>query len=306
MLSILRATIISARPQHWVKNLALFVPLFFTGHLFDQQAILVTGWGVLAFCLLSSSNYFFNDLLDVTADRLHPFKKDRPLPAGQISRPLAWVMLVIFGVSGVIAAAGISRMFFWMAVLFLALHFLTTLLLRRIAVVDILAIALGYALRVYAGVIASGYNISIWLALALVSLSLLFAVGKRAREFTLLKLEKGGGKLPKHLVIYSEKLLDTYVAMCATATFITYSYYTFLASPLQSGWLIQDLPISLSRKWMMLTIPFVLFGIMRFLQLTYTKADQGLVQILTADRALVVTVGLWLATIAIVVYGIGG
>lgn len=305
MLGIFRDLIISARPRHWVKNLALYVPLFFTGHIFDWSAVQVTGVGVVSFCFLSSSNYLLNDLVDRRTDLEHPYKRFRPLAAAQISSQLAFVMALVFGVAGLALAAMLSPLFFWMGVLFLALHYLTTMLLRRLAVVDILAIALGYALRVYAGVVVTGYNISIWLALALISLSLLFAIGKRALEFTLIKIQKGRGKLPQHLVTYSEKLLDTYVAMFATATFITYSYYTFLASPGATGFLVTGLPEGLSRKWMMLTIPFVLYGIMRFLQLLYEESNNTLVKVLTGDRSLVVAVCLWLVTIFVIIYGIG-
>jgi hypothetical protein len=167
-------------------------------------------------------------------------------------------------------------------------------------------------LRVYAGEAISGYHISIWVALAALSLALFLAIGKRRAELTLIQ----GTTMvtPKDtrasLSHYSEKLLDAYTSMFATSTFISYTYYTFLERPLNEGALfrnysdfVTDIP---ERKWMMLTIPFVLYGIMRYMQLIYHGKGESPEQILTTDLPLLTTVILWAATTLLVIYGIGG
>jgi decaprenyl-phosphate phosphoribosyltransferase len=165
---------------------------------------------------------------------------------------------------------------------------------------------------VYAGEMATGYHISIWLALAALSLALFLAIGKRRAELTLIQGYQG--VLPKDtretLSRYSEKLLDTFTAMFATSTFITYAFYTFLERPLGRGFFFygykefaSDIP---DRKWMMATIFFVLFGIMRYMQLIYEGKGESPEKILTSDLPLLTTVILWGISVFLIVYGIGG
>jgi hypothetical protein len=165
---------------------------------------------------------------------------------------------------------------------------------------------------VYAGEAATGYHISIWLALAALSLALFLAIGKRRSELTLMQGYKGA--LPQDtrssLSHYSEKLLDTYTAMFANSTFISYAFYTFLERPSGRGFFFRnyydfaaELP---ERKWMMITIPFVLYGIMRYMQLIYEGKGESPEKILTTDKPLLTTIILWALSIFIVIYGIGG
>jgi len=312
MAQILLAILKTARPRQWLKNLAIFTPILFTGQLFSSDAFGKSIWAFVAFCLLSSSNYLFNDCLDATQDRKHPFKKFRPIASGKLPIPMAILVSILFAITGLYISASLTTTFFLFAVAFLILEYTYTLIFKRFSVIDILTITTAYILRVYAGEAATGFHISIWLALAALSLALFLAIGKRRSELTL--IESYEGVVPKDtraaLSHYSEKLLDTYTAMFANSTFITYAFFTFLAQPAREGIIFRnywefapDIP---GRKWMMLTIPFVLFGIMRYMQLIYEGKGESPEKVLTSDLPLLSTVILWVVSVLIVVYGIGG
>ncbi len=312
MGTVLYAILKTARPRQWLKNLALFTTILFTGHFFDPHALTLTLWGFVAFCLLSSSNYIFNDVLDAPHDRKHPFKKFRPVASGKLPIPVALFVSLLFGIVGLVISQSVGRPFFILAAIFLLLQYSYTLFLKHVSVIDILTITTAYFLRVYAGEAATGFHISVWLALAALSLALFLAVGKRRAELTLLQGYKG--IVPQDtrtsLSHYSEKLLDTYTAMFANSTFITYAFYTFLERPDNQGFFFRNYydfaPELPGRKWMMASIPFVLFGIMRYMQLIYEGKGESPEKILTSDLPLLTTVILWGATVLIVIYGIGG
>jgi decaprenyl-phosphate phosphoribosyltransferase len=309
---ILYAIIKAARPRQWLKNLALFTTIFFTGQLFDTGLFVKSLLGFFAFCFLSSSNYIFNDILDAPADRKHPFKKFRPVASGMISTTTAYLISLLFLLSGLGIAKYIGQGFFMMSVAFISLQYLYSLILKHVSVIDIIAITLGYVLRVYAGETLTGFHISIWLALAALSLALFLAIGKRRAELTL--IQSYSGVLPKDtrssLSHYSEKLLDAYTSMFATSTFLSYTYFTFLARPINEGLFFKNYGDFLTdfpeRKWMMVTIPFVLYGIMRYMQLIYHGKGESPEQVLTTDIPLLLTVILWIGTTLVVIYGIGG
>lgn len=302
----------SARPRQWLKNFALFTTIMFTGQLFNGELLWRTIQAFIVFCLLSSSNYIFNDILDAPKDRRHPFKRFRPIAMGTVPLHIAKIASVTLAIAGLWIAGRITPMFFFFAIAFLSLQYAYSLFLKHISVIDILTITIAYILRVYAGEAATGYHISIWLALAALSLALFLAIGKRRAELTLIQSYKG--VVPRDtrtsLSHYSEKLLDTYTAMFANSTFLTYAFFTFLARPTSEGFFLRnygeffaDLP---GRKWMMVTIPFVLYGIMRYMQLIYEGKGESPEKILTSDLPLLTTVILWGGSVLVVVYGIGG
>lgn len=312
MGTLIYAIIKTARPRQWLKNLAVFTTILFSGQFFNLQLFTTTVYAFIVFCLLSSSNYIFNDVLDVSRDRKHPFKKFRPVASGLLPRPVALVVSFIFAVTGLTVSYSIGQNFFLISILFILLQYCYSLFLKHISVIDILVITTAYFLRVYAGEAATGYHISIWLALAALSLALFLAIGKRRSELTLLQGYKG--VVPQDtrtsLSHYSEKLLDTYTAMFANSTFITYAFYTFLERPLNQGFFFRNYSTFVvgfpDRKWMMITIPFVLYGIMRYMQLIYEGKGESPEKILTSDPSLLLTVILWVGSVLAVVYGIGG
>jgi len=295
-----------------LKNTALFATILITGHIFEKPAITATLWGFVAYCLLSSSNYFFNDVMDIERDRKHPFKKFRPIANRELLPQTALIISFLFVAIGLVISYFLGPAFFILALIFIILEYSYTLFLKHITVIDILTITTAYFLRVYAGEAATGYHISVWLALATLSLALFLAIGKRRAELTLLQGAKSGGasETRASLSHYSEKLLDTYTAMFANSTFITYSFYAFLERPANQGFFfkgygdfVSDLP---GRKWMMATIPFVLYGIMRYMQLIYEGKGESPEQVVTSDKPLLATIIAWGVVVFFVIYGIGG
>ncbi len=314
MVKLLYYLFKTARPRQWLKNLAVFTAIIFTGQLFNPQLLNITILAFFIFCAASSANYLFNDVLDASRDRRHPFKKNRPVASGALPPTIALMAAFSLIIFSLLASGFIGISFFLITLVFLFLEFSYSLLFKRLAVIDILAITVAYILRVYAGEIATGFHISIWLFLAVLSLSLFLAIGKRRAEITL--IEGYEGIVPKDtratLSRYSERLLDTYIAMTAASTWITYAFFAFLERPAMSGWFWQsqwsiffnDLP---ERKWLMLTIPFVLFGIMRYMQLIYeSHQGESPERVLTSDLPLMITVLGWGLTVVFIIYGFGG
>jgi 4-hydroxybenzoate polyprenyltransferase len=196
---------------------------------------------------------------------------------------------------------------------YLFIQFLYSTFLKTIAVVDILSIATGYILRVYAGEAASGFHISVWLMLTTISVSLFLAIGKRRSELTLLSSSKDVNivAVRKSLSHYSERLLDVYASIFATSTFISYSLFTFLEIPKRlsvslSVFLPDFLPDFFQRKWLMITIAPVVYGLMRYLQDIYEKREgESPERVLLSDKPLLVTVITWVVLVIGIIYFIG-
>lgn len=306
-IGLLRAV----RPRQWIKNFALFGPILLTGVFFNQELFFTTVKAFIVFCMLSSANYLFNDVLDVSKDRKHPFKRLRPIASGIIPTSVALTLSAVLLIGGLSASLFINQSFFVISIIFAGLAYSYTLFLKHIAVVDIIAIAFAYFLRVYAGEAATGYHLSIWISLAVFSLSLFLAIGKRRSELTLIQNYRGTSPADTRSTLghYSEKLLDTYTAMFANSTWITYAFYTFLERPPEANWQYKRFLLDIfppDRKWLMITIPIVLFGIMRYMQLIYEGKGESPEQILTSDIPLLATIIIWGLLVVGVIYGIGG
>lgn len=301
------------RPRQWIKNLAIFAAIIFTGELFDPGVFAKVFLGFLVFCGLSSATYIINDIFDVKKDRLHPFKRFRPLAKGDVPIPLAVSFAAVLIIVSLYFATSITPAFFALTLTYLALQFLYSSFLKSVAVLDILLIAAGYILRVYGGEFASGFHISVWLLLTTISVSLFIAIGKRRSELTLLLGNKNVdiAATRKSLSRYSERLLDVYASVFATSTFISYSLFTFLENPrnfkIGLGILMPDfLPAFFQRKWLMITIIPVVYGLMRYLQDIYEKNEgESPEKVLLSDIPLLSTVLIWVILVILIVYVIG-
>ena len=301
------------RPRQWMKNFARFAAITFGGQLFDPTALGNVVLGFISFCFLSSSAYIINDLVDIKKDRLHPFKKARPIASGKITikEAVAIFILIIFG--ALLLARYIGSAFFVFCLLYLMVQFLYSFIFKSIEIFDIFFIAAGYILRVLAGESIVGYHLSVWLLLTTVSLSLFLAIGKRRAELTLLKNYTGARfqEIRQSLSHYSEPLLDVYTVMFATSTAIFYSLFTFLENPggikININILLPDfLPGYLQRKWLMITIFPVLYGLMRYLQDIYEKQEgESPDRVLLSDKPFLASVILWGALVIFIIYFIG-
>lgn len=305
----------SLRPKQWLKNLALYAALLFSGFFFfhpeDQLPyVLTVSYAFVIFCVLTSSIYLINDLIDIESDRKHPFKKNRPLASGQLPVPVA-VFSIVTGLAVVFFLSLSLPVFFKiLALTYLVLQLLYSTRLKQYAIFDIVAIAMGFLIRVYAGAVVVDLHMNVWFLLTVVSVSLFMAVGKRQSERTLLS-NSHVEFARKSLDRYSQRLLDQYTAMFATSTWLTYAIFTFQSYTGSVNLLYEKfpslyfvLPRTLqSQKLLMLTLPFVIVGVMRYLQLIYEEnKGEAPEDILLKDRTLLVTVFLWFAAVMFVIY----
>jgi decaprenyl-phosphate phosphoribosyltransferase len=301
------------RPRQWVKNLALFAAVTFTGQLFNVTAVKPVILGFFVFCGVSSASYIINDIIDVKNDRLHPFKRFRPIAHGDVSIPLAIILATMLIIGSLGLATFVNFTFLLFTIIYLLLQASYSTILKTITVIDILAIAAGYILRVYAGEFASGYHISVWLLLTTISISLFLAIGKRRSELTLLSKNVGANiaVTRKTLSHYSDNLLDVYASIFATSTFISYALFTFLENPnginISFGNVFSaDVTNFFNKKWLMLTIVPVVYGLMRYLQDIYEKNEgESPEKVLFSDKPLLITVAVWVLMVIFIIYFIG-
>jgi len=287
---MLNALIKTMRPRQWSKNIFIFAALVFDKQLFIVDSFLRTLAGFALFCLISSCVYIFNDLADVEADRQHPEKKNRPIASGKLSVGAAGTAGIIF----VAAALGLS---YWLAPSFclvIATYFVLNLAysksLKHIPILDVLIISVGFVLRVGAGVtLIHVERFSPWLYIVMFLLSLFLGFGKRRAELAL--LAHGAGSHRKVLDGYTLPLLDQYIMIVSGTTIVAYSLYTFSAPNLPDNHL------------MMLTIPFVVYTIFRYLYLVEVKHEGGAPEdILLSDRPFQLAMLLWAATVIVIFY----
>jgi 4-hydroxybenzoate polyprenyltransferase len=313
MKKALRDLLRLLRPRQWIKNLAIFAAITFNGGLLDPTAFTNVFYGFLIFCAISSGIYVINDIFDVKKDRLHPFKRFRPLASNDISIPTAIGIAAILISSGMIASYFLNTPFFLITLAYLLLQIFYSLYLKHVAVIDILGLAGGYILRVYAGELVAGaqYHISVWLLLTTISLSLFLAVGKRRRELTLVSEHNTANiaAIRRSLSHYSERLLDVYASIFATSTFISYALFTFVGFTQNNSFtndiLLPDyLPESLQgKKWIMLSILPVVYGLMRYLQDIYEKHEgESPEKVLFSDKSLLATVIIWILLVVGIIY----
>ncbi|MFH1186863.1 MAG: decaprenyl-phosphate phosphoribosyltransferase [Candidatus Levyibacteriota bacterium] len=298
------------RPRQWIKNFAVFAAILFGGQLFDLPTLQKVIISFFVFCGLSSATYVINDIFDIKKDKMHPFKKFRPLAKGTIPVSLAIVIGIILVFISLFTASYVTPAFFITCVVYLMVQFAYSLFFKAITVMDVLLIASGYILRVYAGEFASGYHISVWLLLTTISISLFLAIGKRRSELTLLSSNRKANiaETRQTLSHYSERLLDVYASIFATSTFISYALFTFLENPrglkISLGIFLPDfLPAFFQRKWLMITILPVVYGLMRYLQDIYEKNEgESPDRVLLSDKPLFITVLIWVLLVVFIIY----
>lgn len=315
----------TARPRQWIKNVTLYASLIFSGFFFyvpqDAPPYFVTvTYAFFVFCILTSSIYFINDIVDYEADKQHPFKKKRPIAAGKISRTFATYIAVLGLITVAIFSYQLSPFFQLLALAYLILQIFYSKVFKHIPILDVASIATGFLIRIYAGAVVVNLHMSVWFLLTVISASLFLAVGKRQSERTLLlgRTDKPAefetatketiGATRVTLKRYSQRLLDQYTGMFANATWLTYALFAFQnetdAPRASFASLYTFLPKALhSQKLLMITIPLVIFGVMRYLQLVY-ESNQGESpeKVLLKDKPLLVTVFLFGVLVMVITY----
>lgn len=316
---ILLGLLKTARPKQWIKNLSVYAALVFSGFLFfvpesgGYPYFLTVSWAFVIFCLLSSSVYFFNDVIDYPADKKHPFKSKRPIASDLISRKLGLLSSLVLIAIAILLLRPLPTYFQGLCFMYLGLQWLYSVKLKHLPVIDLISIAGGFLIRVYAGAVVVNLHMSVWFLLTVVSASLFIAVAKRQSERTLLSnvAEKDLGSTRKSLKGYSQRLLDQYTGMFATATWLTYALFAFQhQTGRASDSLIASYYALLPRTWrseklLMLSIPFVIFAVMRYLQLVYEEnKGESPTDVLLRDKTMLAAVLSFGIMVIVVLYGL--
>lgn len=278
------------RPKQWLKNLVIFAGLIFDGQLFHLQPFLRVLMATIIFCLVSGLTYTINDILDVQVDRLHPQKKNRPIASGRLSIQHAILLAVLLALIAFPAAFMLSVNFGWVCLAYTLLILAYSKWLKKIVILDVMIIAIGFVLRVIAGVVVIKVNyFSPWLFLITSLLAIFLGFGKRLAELKL--LDNHASEHREVLAGYSIPLLNQYLMVVLGATLITYCLYTFNAHPSGNSYA------------MMLTIPFVLYGLFRYLFiLQNSDLAAAPEEVLLKDRPLQVAVLLWAISVVVIIY----
>ena len=279
------------RPEQWTKNLLVLAGVVFGGRLLEPTAVAVAMAAFAVFCALSGSVYLFNDVADREADQRHPLKRERPIASGQLSVPAAVTTGALLGAGGVAAAFSIGTMFGIVAATYLASLLLYSVALKHVVIVDVLMIAGGFVLRAVGGAVAVRVPIGHWLLVCTTLLALFLALSKRRHE--LLLLADGATDHRRILEEYSPYLLDQMIGVVTSSTLIAYTVYATSA----------DTAARLGTGKLGLTIPFVLYGIFRYLYLVHQKRGGGSpAAMLLTDRPLLGCVALWAASVIALLY----
>jgi 4-hydroxybenzoate polyprenyltransferase len=290
-VALLGAVLVSLRPRQWVKNLFVFAGLVFGHRLFTASVWPALG-AFAIFCALSGAIYLLNDAADREKDRLHPKKRLRPIAAGRLPLRVAFGVAVALIAAGLVAGARLSTGFLLVAAAYVVLLAAYSAWLKHIVIVDVLTVAVGFVLRALAGTLAIDVAISGWLLICTILIALFLALGKRRHEYLTL-----GGEAARHRPIlgeYSAGLLDQMIAVVTASTVTAYALYT-MSPETVAKFHTQLLPA---------TLPFVLYGIFRYLYLLYRRQLGGNPsELFLNDRALLVNTLCWVATVLLIIYG---
>jgi len=294
----------SLRPIQWVKNLVVFAAILFSRELFIPDKFTPVFLTFIIFSLVSSAMYLLNDMVDKPLDQLHFSKKYRPIASGELPNGVVLICIFFLASASLIGAALLSSYLLYIIIGYILIQVLYTFVLKNIVVLDVLAIAFAFMLRVFAGSFVVLTPLSAWLIITTMMLALFLATGKRRCELTLLS-----GAAPtshrKALLSYTTPLLDGLVFMMATATLITYSLFTFNSPELlQREFFAALLPQTLSSpKLLMATIPLVAYGIFRYLYLVFEKSEgESPEMVLIKDKPLLTAVVLWLISVIMLLF----
>lgn len=278
------------RPKQWIKNSFVLAGLFFDGRLFEPLAVARTLAALAVFCAISSAIYLFNDLADIERDRMHPTKRRRPLASGALQPRTAQIAAVLLALGGLVAALLVSRDLLWVALAYVIVMTFYNHWLKHIVIVDVITVASGFVLRVHAGAVVVGVaRFSPWLYVCTTLLALFIAINKRRHELVLLQQDANNHRAI--LEEYTLPFLDEMTSLVTATTLAAYSFYTFSAP---------NLPPNHS---MMLTIPFVMYGILRYLYLIHVKRLGGSPEeIVLSDKPLLLSILLWGLTAGLALY----
>ena len=280
----------SLRPQQWIKNFFIFAPVIFSRNLLNRPVVLKSAAAFAAFCLIASAHYIFNDIRDLEEDRLHPVKSKRPLASGRLKTGPAVLSCAVFAVLGLAVAAAINRGVLIISAAYFVLQVLYSLRLKHVVILDVFVVAAGFVIRVVAGGLAIEVAISSWLLICTMMLALFLAMGKRRHEIVLLE-----GNARNHRPIlkeYNTDLLDQMISVVTASTLVAYCLYT----------ISEETVAKFGTRKLIYTVPFVLYGIFRYLYLIYLKAEGGSPEsLIIKDKPLLLDLFLWISAAVLII-----
>jgi 4-hydroxybenzoate polyprenyltransferase len=279
------------RAQHWIKNLFIFLPLFFSVRITHIDLLVQTSIAFLSFCLISSGVYIFNDLRDVDADRLHPQKKFRPLASGSVSGPVSAIFMVSLVLVGLFISWSLGLSIFALTLLYLVMNVAYSLKLKHFSIIDIFIIAMGFVIRIFVGGVVTGTTIYAWIVVMTFLLALFIALAKR-RNDVIIYMETNT-KVRKVIDGYNLTFIDS--AMMVMAAVILVSYIMYTVSP--------EIVAKFNTDKVYLTSIFVVLGILRYMQVIFVESNGGSpTEILFKDRFIQLCLAGWFVTFAILIY----
>lgn len=282
----IKAIIQLLRPKQWLKNFFVFAAIIFSGNFLNPSLLKLNIMAFLLFCLTSSTIYILNDIVDVEKDRQHPQKKFRPIASGEVTNSQAIILLILFIILVLISSINLSFKLAMIYISYIIINVFYSFKLKNVVIIDVLIITFGFVLRLESGSIVTNVTLSPWLILCTILLSLFLAINKRKSE--LITLEGKSKSHRKILEDYSIPFLDKMLSTVTPSILISYCLYTF--SSVQS-------------KTMMLTIPFVLYGIFRYQYLMEKENIGGKPEdVFTKDLPFLINIVLWIASILFIIY----
>ena len=291
LFNSMKAVIETFRPKQWIKNLFVFTGVLFSQNIFNFPLLSKAISAFVVFCLLSGSTYLFNDLTDLINDRKHPVKRNRPLASGRLNVAFAKILLIVLIPVLLTVSFSLGIPFFVIVLTYTLLQCLYSRYLKHIVILDVFCIACGFVLRVVSGAVVINAEISNWLLVCTGLLALFLALCKRRHELT----NFGESSIKQRSVLgkYSPYLLDQMISIVTACTFMSYILYT-----------ISDETIDkFHTKNLIVTVPFVLYGIFRYQYLVHKKnSGEAPEIILVTDKPLLINIVLWVLTVGVVLY----
>lgn len=292
-VAYMRSVIQLIRVRHWVKNLFLFIPSFFAGHLFKTEELLMVGVGAFAFSLVASGVYVINDYRDRFVDRLHPTKKLRPIASGQIGTASAWFLIVILVSAGLLIAARLEMVFFYLLVSYFIMNLGYSFGLKNIPIVDLFIVSLGFLLRVYSGGVIADLPITHWLSIMILLLALFLIIAKRRDD--ILINAKNGCVIRKSTQAYNLDFINSCITLLSAVVIVAYIMYT--VSP--------EVTERFSSDYLFITTIFVIAGIMRYLQIVFVENKSGSpTRIFIKDKFILATIAGWILSFYLIIYAL--
>jgi len=287
----IRLLLLSLRPRHWVKNLFIFAAPFFSLKLFDPHNFSLVSIGLAYWCLITSSMYLFNDIVDRKEDLLHPEKKKRPVASGELGLGSAYIIFLGLSIISILFSIQLNFYFSLFIIAYFLINIVYSLYLKHVIILDVMCIASGFVLRVASGAALISVGLSEWIIMCTLLLSLFLGFGKRQEEIT--SLQENAGSHRKVLKEYETGFLQHIPYVLVSSTIVCYMLYTVSPEAMHK----------FGSKNLIYTTPFVIYGLFRYVFIAYEKkkgADPT--QVLFQDLPTVLNIILWLVTVGLIIY----